>query len=146
MFEKKKLFDLAPKAMQNMIKMEDYIHNDTNIEPLMYELIKIRVSQINGCAFCLDMHTKDALKQGETPQRIFLLDAWRETRLFSEKEKLVLELAELVTLIHNSYVSPELYEDLSKYYSEKDVADLLIIINQINAWNRLNIATHQDIA
>lgn len=146
MFEKKKLYELVPKAMQFMIKTEEYLAKETNIEPLTYELIKIRVSQLNGCAFCLDMHTKDALKLGETQQRIFLLNAWRETKLFSEREKLVLELAEAVTFIANNYISPELYEDLGKFYTEKDIADLLIIINQINAWNRLNIATHQDIA
>lgn len=138
-------FKVVPKDMNNLINMESYFHNDTKIDPITIELIKIRASQINGCAYCLNMHTIDALKLGETNQRIFLLNAWRETNLFTEKEKVVLELTERLTLVANNHVDDELYTKLSKYYTNEDFANLVLIIAQINTWNRINIATNNDI-
>jgi|SRR5690554_1729240 len=138
-------FKVVPKAINNLINMENYFHKDSKIDPFTIELIKIRASQINGCAYCLNMHTIDALKLGETNQRIFLLNAWRETDLFTEKEKVVLELAERLTLVANNHVDDELYTKLSKYYTNEDFANLVLIIAQINTCNRINIATNNDI-
>ncbi len=138
------IFKMAPKAMENMLKMEEYIRTETTIDPILYELIKTRVSQINGCAYCLDMHTKDALKLGETPQRLFLLPAWRETKLFTPKEKIALELSERLTEISMDEIDNDLYQEVLEHFSEKEFVDLVIIIAQINTWNRFNIAAAAD--
>lgn len=115
------------------------------LEPILIELIKIRASQINGCAYCLNMHTIDALKLGETNQRIFLLNAWQETDLFSEKEKLVLELTEKLTLVHDNHIDDDFYQRLSKYFSNEDFAYMVAMISQINFWNRISISANKDI-
>lgn len=115
------------------------------LEPILIELIKIRASQINGCAYCLNMHTIDALKLGETNQRIFLLNAWQETDLFSEKEKLVLELTEKLTLVHDNHIDDDFYQRLSKYFSNEDFAYMVAMISQINFWNRISISANRDI-
>ena len=104
------------------------------------ELIKIRASQINGCAFCINMHTTDARKSGETEQRIYLLNAWRETDLYTEEEKAILALTEEVTLINNQ-VSDETYQNAAKLFDEKYLADVLMGIIIINGWNRMAITT-----
>ncbi|NLN51041.1 MAG: carboxymuconolactone decarboxylase family protein [Acholeplasmataceae bacterium] len=145
MAKNKDFFKIVPKAMQIMIKMEQYIKEESTIDPLLYELIKTRASQINGCAYCLDMHTKDALKIGETSQRLFLLSAWRETSLFTDKEKAALELTEQVTQISQVIIDEDLHDLVLKHFTEKEFADLIIIINQINAWNRINITMLNDI-
>ena len=106
----------------------------------MQELIKIRVSQINGCAFCLNMHTTDARKRGIDEKKIYLLNAWEDTNIYSDTEKLALELAEHVTLISNHKVPDELYNRVRKKYSEKEYADLIFTIAQINTWNRISIS------
>ena len=124
--------------------MEKYFAT-IEIDPILKELVKIRASQLNGCAFCLNMHTIDALKIGETAQRIFLLNAWTETDLFDEKEKLVLELTEKLTLVADSHIDDDLYNRLAKYFTDKEFADLVLLIAQINVWNRINIATQNDI-
>ncbi len=145
MAKNKDFFKIVPRAMQIMIKMEQYIKEESTIDPLLYELIKTRASQINGCAYCLDMHTKDALKIGETSQRLFLLSAWRETSLFTDKEKAALELTEQVTQISQVIIDEDLHDLVLKHFTEKEFADLIIIINQINAWNRINITMLNDI-
>ncbi len=138
-------FKTAPAGMTNITKMEMYFKDNTAIDPILKELIKTRVSQINGCAYCLNMHTVDALKIGETPQRIFLLNAWRETDLFTPAEKAVLDLAEHVTLISEVGVPEEIVEEVQSYFNDKDFADIMLMIIQINTWNRLNISMHNDI-
>lgn len=137
-------FKIAPKAMKNLLNMENYFHNEITIDPIIKELIKIRASQINGCAYCLNMHTVDALKIGETAQRIFLVSAWWETDLFSEKEKAVLSLTEHVTLISDG-VPEEVVEDVLKFFTEEELVDLVLMISQINTWNRINVSSHNDI-
>ena len=137
-------FKTAPAGMGNLSKMELYF-KETAIDPILKELIKTRVSQINGCAFCLNMHTIDALKIGETAQRMFLLNAWRETNLFNDAEKAVLDLTEHVTLISETGVPEDVVEEVLKHFSEKDFVDIMLMIIQINAWNRINIALHNDI-
>ncbi len=113
----------------------------TNLTPIQKELIKIRASQINGCAFCLDMHTKDALKAGETPQRIFLLNAWKEASLFTEEEQVILAVTEEVTLLQNGGLSDATYAKAVATFGEETVAQIIMCIVVINAWNRIAIST-----
>jgi AhpD family alkylhydroperoxidase len=109
--------------------------------PTLLELVKIRASQINGCAFCIDMHTKDARSQGETEQRIYALNAWRETPFFTPQERATLAFTEVVTLIATNHVSDELYAEVSRYFTEDEIVNLLMAIATINSWNRIAIAT-----
>lgn len=138
-------FNVIPNAMKTLLAMEKYLAEETNIDKTTAELIKIRASQINGCAYCLNMHTIDALKLGETKQRIFLLNAWQDTNLFTEKEKVVLELTERLTLVSDHLIDDDLYLRLSKFYNDVDFANLVLFISQINTWNRINIAVNNDI-
>lgn len=130
---------VEPAAYEAMYGLEKYI-STTNINPILLELIKMRASQINGCAFCLNIHSIDARKIGETEQRLYLLNAWRETTLFTEEEKAVLALTEEVTLI-SSHVSDATYSNASKFFNEQDLAQVIMSIITINAWNRIAIAT-----
>ena len=130
---------VAPEAYQAMLGLEKYIAT-TSITPVLKELIKIRASQVNGCAYCINMHTADARKLGVTEQRIYLLSAWREADVYTEEEKAVLALTEEITLISN-HVSEETYENAAKYYDEKSLAEIIMMIITINAWNRIGIAT-----
>ncbi|MBD8082357.1 carboxymuconolactone decarboxylase family protein [Chryseobacterium caseinilyticum] len=124
------------------IGMEAALQNSF-LSPIQKELIKIRASQINGCAFCLDMHTKDALKYGETPQRIFLLNAWREaTELYTEEEQIIIAIAEEITLISQKGLSEETYQKAKALFSESQIADIIMAAVSINMWNRIAISTH----
>lgn len=139
------MFKEAPNAMQNMLAMEKYLHEQTTLAPTLLELIKIRVSQINRCAYCLNMHVRDALKIGEDEKRIHLVAAWRETSLFTPQEKVVLELAERVTHISQNEIDEALETEIFKYFSVKEYVDLLIAIAQINTWNRYNVSLHTEV-
>ena len=130
---------LHADGMKIMMDMEKYTKT-TAIERKLRELIKIRVSQINGCAYCLNMHTADARKMGETEQRIYCVSAWQECEFYTEAEKVALELTEHVTLIPTKRVPDELYQRVREHYDEKQYVDLVLIINQINSWNRISIA------
>jgi len=132
-------YDIAPDGMKIMMDMEKYT-KIIAIERKLRELIKIRVSQINGCAYCLNMHTADARKMGETEQRIYCISAWQECEFYTEAEKAALELAEHVTLIPTKRVPDELYQRVREHYDEKQYVDLVLIINQINSWNRISIS------
>ena len=132
-------YEIAPDGMKIMMDMEKYTKT-TAIERKLRELIKIRVSQINGCAYCLNMHTADARKMGETEQRIYCVSAWQECEFYTKAEKVALELAEYVTLIPTKRVPDELYQRVREHYDEKQYVDLVLIINQINSWNRISIA------
>lgn len=132
-------YEIAPVGMEIMMEMEKYTKT-TAIERKLRELIKIRASQINGCAFCLNMHTTDARKMGETEQRLYCVSAWRECEFYTEAEKVALELTEHVTLIPTKRVPDELYQRVREHYDEKKYVDLVLIINQINSWNRISIA------
>ncbi|TGM58448.1 carboxymuconolactone decarboxylase family protein [Leptospira adleri] len=129
-----------PESLQAMLKMEEFAKQG-GIEPVLYELIKIRSSQINGCAYCIDMHTKDLRARGEAEKRIYLLDAWREATFYSEKEKAALELTEKITKISEEGVPDETYERVRKHFGEKEFVALIILINTINSWNRIAIST-----
>ncbi|TQR17559.1 carboxymuconolactone decarboxylase family protein [Psychrobacillus vulpis] len=132
-------YEIAPDGMKIMMDMEKYTKT-TAIERKLRELIKIRASQINGCAFCLNMHTSDARKMGETEQRLYCVSAWKECEFYTEAEKVALELTEHVTLIPTKRVPDELYQRVREHYDEKQYVDLVLIINQINNWNRISIA------
>lgn len=131
--------DVAPEGMKIMMDMEKYTKQST-INRTTRELIKIRASQINGCAFCIDMHSSDARKMGETEQRIYCLSTWKECTFYTPEEKVALELSEHITLIPTKRVPDDLYKRVREQYDEKQYVDLVLIINQINSWNRISIA------
>jgi len=135
--------DIEPQAFKAMFALENYLGN-TQLSKINKELIKIRTSQINGCAFCIDMHTKDALKYGETTQRIFLLNAWRETDLFTAEEKVILAMTEEITLIHNHGLSNETYEKATALFDKNQIAQIIMAIATINTWNRIAVSTQLE--
>lgn len=112
----------------------------SGLEPTLYELVKIRASQINGCAFCLDIHIKDARKAGETEQRLYALSAWRETPFYTDRERAALEWTEALTLISKNKVPDSLYDSVRKYFNEKELVCLTMAVIAINGWNRLEIS------
>lgn len=132
-------YEVAADAMKIMMDMEKYTKK-TKIERKLRELIKIRASQINGCAFCINMHTSDARKMGETEQRIYCLTAWEECEFYSLEEKVALELTEHITQIPTKKVPTNLFRRVREHFDEKQYVDLVMIINQINSWNRISIA------
>ena len=144
MEQRLKIAEVFPEAFKGMYALKDSL-NKPGLTPIQKELIKIRASQINQCAFCLNMHTRDALKIGETQQRIFLLNAWRETDLFSEEEKALLALTEEVTLISKHGVSDATYNQAKKFFSDELIAQIIMSIVLINAWNRIAVSTHTPI-
>lgn len=132
--------ETEPKAYKAMYGLEGYLAS-TQLSKTHKELIKIRASQINGCAYCIDMHTKDALKNGETNQRIFLLNAWRETGLFTDEEKVILAITEEVTLINKHGLSDETYQKAEQAFDKNYIAQVIMAVVTINAWNRIAIST-----
>jgi AhpD family alkylhydroperoxidase len=128
----------APKAVQAMLKLEDYVKG-SGLEPSLYELIKIRASQINGCAFCRHMHTRDARAAGEIEERIDLLPAWRESPLYSPRERAALAWTEAVTRIADTRAPDTGYEELATHFSDEEQVNLTLMIGAINVWNRLSI-------
>ena len=131
---------VEPTGYKAILGLEKFIES-TPLTRKHKDLIKIRASQINGCAFCIDMHTKDARKAGETEQRIYALNAWRETPFFSEEERAILALTEEVTLIAD-HVRDETYAQAAKVLEETYLAQVILAIITINAWNRIGIATN----
>ncbi|MEM9003124.1 MAG: carboxymuconolactone decarboxylase family protein [Cyanobacteria bacterium P01_F01_bin.86] len=129
-----------PAAAKAMMGLEGYVQK-SGINKTLLELIKTRASQINRCAFCIDMHTKDARHFGETEQRLYALNAWEETPFFTPEERAVLELTEAVTRIGEQGVSDEVYEHVSHYFTPEQITQLLMAIVTINAWNRIAITT-----
>jgi AhpD family alkylhydroperoxidase len=132
-------YQVAPEGVRQMMQFEEYAKT-TSIAPALRELIKIRASQINGCAFCLDMHTRDARKAGESEQRIYCLSAWRECPFYTGAERAALELTEAVTQIAQHGVSDDLYNRVREHFNEKQYVELILLINLINSWNRLSIS------
>lgn len=130
---------VAPEAIKGMLEMEKYVHT-SGLETTLYELVKTRASQINRCAYCLDMHTKDARKGGETEQRLYALNAWRETPFYTERERAALAWTEELTRISENEVSDTLYEATRQQFNEKELVALTMAIVAINSWNRLAIA------
>ncbi|MDV6377866.1 carboxymuconolactone decarboxylase family protein [Sporosarcina sp. GW1-11] len=131
--------DIAPDGMAIMMEMEKYTKTSA-VERKLRELIKIQASQINGCAYCLNMHTAESRIMGETEQRLYCVSAWDDCEFYTEAEKVALELTEHVTLIPTKRVPDDLYQRVREHYNEKQYVDLILIINQINNWNRISIA------
>ena len=119
--------EVAPDAIKGLLNIETYTRNST-LEHSLLELVKMRVSQINNCAYCLDMHSKDARKGGESEMRLYTLSAWRETPFFTDKERAALEWAEALTLIAQQHISDQLYETMLQHFSEKELVDLTMAI------------------
>ncbi|PSL47937.1 AhpD family alkylhydroperoxidase [Chitinophaga niastensis] len=134
--------DVEPGAYSAMLALEKYL-STTGIAPLHKELIKIRASQLNGCAYCINMHTQEARKMGETEQRIYLLSAWREAPQFSEEERTILAMTEEITYIHQKGLTEETYQKAIQQFGKNGTAQLIMAINIINAWNRIGVSTHR---
>ncbi len=133
------LMKVAPKrAYQAMAALQQYV-DTCGLERPLLELVKIRASQINGCAYCIDMHTKDARALGESEQRIYLLSAWRESPFYTDRERAALEWAEAVTLISEGHVPDGVYARVSKQFSPEELVNLSVAVATINSWNRLAI-------
>lgn len=131
---------VEPHAFTAMYKLEEYLKT-TVLSDTHKELIKIRASQVNGCAYCIDMHTRDARKYGETEQRIYLLNAWRETDSFTDEERCILAMTEEITLISNHGLTDETYEKAKQLFDDNHLAPIIMAITVINAWNRIAIST-----
>ncbi len=129
----------APGVMAAMSTLEDYIAG-CGIEPGLQDLVKLRASQINGCAYCVDMHSLDARAGGETEQRLYALPVWRETPFFTERERAALLWTEKLTLISIDHVPDEVFEEVRRHFSEEELANLTLVIATINAWNRFGIS------
>ncbi len=130
---------IAPGAIDAMHYVQTYVDN-SGLEPGLLELVKMRASQINGCAYCLDMHSKDARALGETEQRLYALSAWHEAPFYTDRERAALAWTEAVTLVSESHVPDNVYAEALKHFSEKELVDLTIAIIAINGWNRLAIS------
>jgi AhpD family alkylhydroperoxidase len=131
---------LTPEVYQNLTQLSQFVAN-AGIDPLQQELIKIRASQLNGCAYCMDIHTRAALKLGENPRRLAVLSAWRDVEdWFSEEDKVILKLTEELTIVTNHGLSEETYEQAIDCFGEMMTAKLIIAVININSWNRLGIS------
>lgn len=137
--------ELEPQANKAMFALEKYL-STVSISKTLKELIKIRSSQINNCAFCINMHTKDAIANGEKEQRIFLLSAWREAAdHFTDQEKVVLEMTEEITLIHQQGLRSQTYQKALEFFSDNEIAQIIMAVVSINGWNRIAVSTHKPI-
>jgi AhpD family alkylhydroperoxidase len=129
----------APEGVEILRQLEHYLRK-TGLEPELVELVKLRASQINGCAYCIDMHTKDARSHGESEQRLYGVTAWRETPFYSERERAALTWTESVTRISKDQVPDEIYDQVKQHFTEKELVDLTLAVIAINSWNRLAIS------
>lgn len=134
---------LAPGAYKALVGLETYLHQSGLEIPLLH-LIKLRASQLNGCAFCIDMHWKDLRAIGETEQRLYSLDAWREGPFYSDRERAALAWTEAATLITTGHVPDSVYEEVRSHFTDKELADLTVAIATINAWNRIAISSRME--
>ncbi len=135
---------VAPAGLQAMLGLERYV-DSSGLEPSLLNLIKMRASQLNGCAYCLDMHSKDARAAGESEQRLYVLSAWREAPFYTERERAALAWTEAVTLISEDEIDDELYEGVREHFSEQELVDLTLAVVAINGWNRLSISFRHDV-
>jgi len=130
----------SPAAYQAMIGLEMFVSKSSKLEPSLLELVKMRASQINGCAYCLDMHSKDARAKGESEQRLYALNAWRETPFFTDREQAALAWAEALTLVSVDHVPDAVYERAKQHFSEEELVNLTLAVIAINGWNRIAIS------
>lgn len=131
-------YKASPEATNAVLNLENFVQQ-SGIEQSLLHLIKLRASQLNGCAFCIDMHTKEAKDDGESEQRLYLLSAWRESPLFTEKERAAMAWTEALTQLPEHLVSDELYEDLKPHFTDEEIVKLSVAISTINVWNRLSV-------
>ena len=136
-------YKYAPAGMKSLQAVEAYLH-DTSLGPQLIELVKMRASQINGCAYCLDMHSKTLRKGGESEQRIYLLSGWRESPLYTPRERAALAWTDALTLIAETQAPDDVYEGLRQHFEEKEIVDLTTLIGMINLWNRLAISLRYE--
>jgi AhpD family alkylhydroperoxidase len=136
--------NIPPEALRGMYQLEHFIHS-SGLDAHLVHLIKMRASQINGCAYCLDMHSKDARALGETEQRLYLLDAWEEAPFYSEKEQAALALTDAVTKITDGHVPDAIWERAKAHFSEQELIALVVTLTTINAWNRLAITARSEV-
>jgi AhpD family alkylhydroperoxidase len=129
----------APGAYKAMAGLEAYLAHCSLEKPLI-ELVKMRASQMNGCAFCIDMHSKDARAAGETEQRLYALNAWHETPFYSERERAALAWTEALTFVHENHVPDDLFAEVRRHFNETEITDLTLVVATINAWNRIAIS------
>ncbi|WP_435105348.1 carboxymuconolactone decarboxylase family protein [Arhodomonas sp. AD133] len=134
-------FAAAPKTMQGMVAFEQHIQG-CGLEHSLMELVKTRASQINGCAYCIHMHTRDARAAGETEERLYLVSAWAESPLYTPRERAALAWTDALTRIAESHPSDALYEDVSAQFTEEELVALTLLIGGINVWNRINVGFH----
>ena len=130
---------LSSAAYQATLGLEMYVRKQSKLEPSLIQLVKMRASQINGCAYCIDMHSKDARAEGETEQRLYALSAWEETPFFTERERAALTMTEAITLVSEDHVPDAVYERAEESFSEEELANLAPAIIAISGWNRLAI-------
>ena len=130
---------ISPGALKAMRALDAYIQQ-SHLEPSLLELVRVRASQINGCAYCIDMHTKDARAAGETEQRLYALNSWEGAPFYTDRERAALSWTESVTLVSSSHVPDETYKQVRRHFSEKDLVDLTMAVIAINGWNRLAIS------
>jgi AhpD family alkylhydroperoxidase len=130
---------VSPRAMQAMMGLQNFV-NGTGLEHNLLELVKMRASQINGCAYCLDMHSKDARAAGETEQRLYLLSAWREAPFYSQRERAALEWTEALTFLRDEQVPDHVYAAVREHFSEEELVNLSLAVVAITGWNQLNVA------
>jgi AhpD family alkylhydroperoxidase len=135
------IHELEPNSYKAMIGLENYLRS-SGLSRHLIELIKIRASQINGCAYCLDMHTKDALANGEEPRRLFAISAWWESPLFDEKERTALQMTDEITRISEKGLTGDTYKKAKENFSDNEIAQIIIAIGVINVWNRIAVSTH----
>jgi AhpD family alkylhydroperoxidase len=136
-------YEAAPGAMKPLVAVETYLHQ-TTLGAQLIELVKMRASQINGCAFCLDSHSKVLRKAGESEQRIYLLDAWRESPLYSPRERAALAWTDALTRISETHAPDDVYEEVRQHFDDKEIVDLTTLIGMINLWNRLAISLRYE--
>jgi len=129
----------APGAFKAMLGLVQYL-DECGLERSLLTLLDLRASQINGCAYCLDMHWKDLRAGGETEQRLYSLDAWRESPFYTDRERAALEWTEALTLLTDGHVPDEIYERVRQHFNEKELSDLTLAVVTINGWNRLNVS------
>jgi len=134
---------VAPDGYRAMMGLETYLHQ-CGLEPQLLNLVRLRASQINGCAFCIDMHSKDLRAAGESEQRLYGLDAWEESPYYNDRERAALSWTEAVTNIRDGHVRDEVYESVRQHFSEKELADLTLAVATINSWNRLAISGRME--
>ena len=137
--DNRRLYELIPTTTKSLLAISGAV-KQSGLEPALIELVKTRASQINGCAFCINMHTQDARKHGETERRLYLLNAWREAPVYTDRERAALAWTEAVTLISETHAPDDVYNEVRAQFSEAETVNLTMLIATINAWNRLAIS------